>query len=212
MSRAHHAGRDRDMLLFDFDATEQCHCDTTNGMLYETIADSRLQVAFILSVASPSTMQPIQQGRNLMRKYKITTTMNWSTIAVAAVFMSYGFAHSSYAQTPVQNAHVCVEDVAWKDNTSGLTGHSQLGTSNVSGATIEDAASQCHQNTRTAFGNNNAWSNVNQICQNTNGRTFASPINVTVGAFDQFQDMPGNWNRVENYTVDCSLQGNVPLP
>jgi hypothetical protein len=146
-----------------------------------------------------------------MRKYKITATMSWSTIAVAAAFMSYGFAHSSYAQAPPPNSHVCVEIVNWQDVTGKTTGQSPLGTSNVSGITIEDAASACHENTRQAFANNAAWSNVEQICNNTNGRTFKAPINVTVQALDQFQDMPGKWNRVVLYNVQCALVGGVSL-
>lgn len=109
------------------------------------------------------------------------------------------------------NEHVCVEVVAWKDLIANTTGHSQLGTSNVSGATIGDAASDCHKNARAAFVANAAWSVPNQICANTDGRNFKTPVKVSVWAVDQFQGGV-NWNIVETYTVDCALTGGVPLP
>ena len=135
--------------------------------------------------------------------------MKLLSIVCASLVASVAFAltaHTAFAA----NEHVCVSIVDWKDVTAGTTGHSPLGTSNVSGGTIGAAASQCHGNTLAAFVANKDWSAPDQICANTKGRNFKASIKVVVWALDQFQDTPGNWNRVEGYYVECGLMGNVP--
>jgi hypothetical protein len=73
------------------------------------------------------------------------------------------------------------------------SGGSLLGSENVSGATIEEAASKCHAYTRSVYRANTAWSNAAQVCSREEPANDS--MTILVYATDYFQQI-GNANGV----------------
>jgi hypothetical protein len=141
-------------------------------------------------------------------------------LAPAAFALSAGGAFA-------QNNYTCMQFVTWEtlNGTTVVqtgfnpmeppmtgTGPNAGGGEPVGGATIELAASECHEKTRTTFMNNLAWSDPYQICMSQNGaadkfgRKFTGETR-TIWVIDRFKEIsetPQLYNRVLGYTVTCT--------
>ena len=104
------------------------------------------------------------------------------------------------AGSAAAQSYTCIATVA----TDG--GKAILGTTTVTGNPIAVAASACHDFTRKAFAANKDWSDPNRIC----ARSPSSSVR-RVEALDSFQGIgsPGNYNRVDGYTVVCNGATNI---
>jgi len=83
------------------------------------------------------------------------------------------------------------------------SGTESLGTENVTGATIEQAASKCHAYTRSVYRANSAWSNAAMVCSREEPANDS--MTILVYATDYFQQL-GNGNgvnRVDGLSAIC---------
>ena len=105
------------------------------------------------------------------------------------------------AQDGRRNVHTCVMQVSTKSANPGGSGTMSLGADKqVYGATLQDAASMCHQFTRDAFQGNAGWYNPGAVC----GR-YPNTSGIEVMASDFFRDMgnSGGVNFVDGYKINC---------
>lgn len=126
----------------------------------------------------------------------------------------------SAGSAAAQNNHMCDESVTFTDH-KGVHGLESLGPQKqVSGTTIEKAASDCHDDTWKSFSSNAAWFDPSNVCQayaghpDQWGRTFTGDER-TVWAIDKFADINNGYNRVSAYTVKCDngkVVGTAPTP
>jgi hypothetical protein len=143
-----------------------------------------------------------------MKNLKVAHAFAFDTVALAALTLGTGPAAAL-------NNYTCEAYVTFTDN-NGHTGIEPLGTHQVGGQTIEDAASHCHTFAYKSFttGSNKAWSTPKEVCKSYTGhpdkwgRGFTGNTRE-VWALDKFQQISNGYNRVSAYTATCDGSGGL---
>jgi hypothetical protein len=136
----------------------------------------------------------------------------FGAILSASLLLTLALTAAAPAPAVAAPSYTCIAEVStgFSPPISGASGTATLGSSTVTGATITNAASNCHAAARAAFNNNKSWSDPTQFCPRSVGYDPPSIQNGgsktrLVWVTDYFKELgkSAGVNRVGGYSVVC---------